>query len=345
MANQRAIAAALGITQSTVARALQGSHLVSDETRQRVEEAARKFGYQPNPMVSALMERIRTGKEVLEQGSIAILASRDFKKGWPQDAEAYKLQHQGWTQRAARNGFRTEVFYYGEDGVSDHALDRILYSRGFSGVILGAPYTLNKTSFDLRFERYSLATISVKWHTLSIDRAATDHAANVTLAFNELVKRGYRRIGLVLPGEALEIGQNRWLASYLNHQYHQSRSFRIPVFEGSPKTCPMAKFRAWHNRWKPEVILCLLGEEMLWLNEMGLSPTDLGLACLNRPEISRFSGVEESNVLVGELACQIVINHIIHNERGLSAQPTITRVQGRWIEGDTLPDRKPEKGS
>jgi len=344
MVNQRAIAAALGITQSTVARALQGSHLVSPETRQRVEEAARNLGYQPNPMVTALMERIRTGREVHDQGSIAILTSTQFKNGWPQDAESYRLQHQGWIQRAARNGFRTEVFYYEEAGISDQALDRILYSRGFSGIILGTPYKSNKTLLDLQFERYSLATISMTWRTLPVDRASADHAANVTLAFNELVKRGYRRIGMVLPYEALEAGRNRWLASYLDHQYYQPRSYRIPVFEGSPLKCSIAKFRAWYDRWKPEVILCLLGEEVQWLNEMGLSPTDLGLACLNRPATSRFSGVEENNELVGELTCQIVINHIIHNERGLSAQPTITRVQGKWVEGETLPERKPEKG-
>ncbi len=48
------IATALGVTPSTVSRALSGSSRVSEETRRRVREMAEKLGYQPNVVAASL---------------------------------------------------------------------------------------------------------------------------------------------------------------------------------------------------------------------------------------------------------------------------------------------------
>ena len=48
------IARELGVTPSTVSRALSNSPRVNEKTRQRIQEAARKMGYQPNVLASLL---------------------------------------------------------------------------------------------------------------------------------------------------------------------------------------------------------------------------------------------------------------------------------------------------
>lgn len=343
MPNQRSIAAALGLTQATVARALQGSPLVKPETRRLVEETARKMGYHPNPMVTALMEHIRTGKEPHDQGSIAILfAAKSEADRHP--AEAYKLQFDGLVHRAQRRGYKIECFYLLQSGMTPETIDRILYTRGFSGVILSAPDRFLHHSFHLKWDRYALATISFSWNTLRIDRVSSDHCNNVSLGFKKLIESGYERIGLVLPELNINPRASNWLAGYLANQQYLPKSQRLPLFLGSTRTTPLKKFRQWYERWKPDALLCLLGEELEWMKQMGLSPQkDLPLVCLNRPLQSDFSGVEENNFRVGEMACDIVVNHIIHNERGISGSPQLILVEGTWVDGNTLPDQKPTK--
>src|SRR5210317_1627181 len=52
------LATALGLSKTTVSRALAGYGDVSAKTRARVEEAAERYGYRPNP----LAQRLRSGR-------------------------------------------------------------------------------------------------------------------------------------------------------------------------------------------------------------------------------------------------------------------------------------------
>jgi LacI family transcriptional regulator len=342
MANLRAIASTLGISLATVARALRGSSLVRPETRQRVEEAARKLGYCPDPMVTVLMERIRSGKEPHDQGSIAILIDAESAADWRRCAEPYQLQFDGYLSGAQHHGYRTECFYLQEKGLGSEAIDRILYARGFLGVIIAAPCPLQeKSNLSLKWDRYAVATSGPNWSHLAIDRACADFRYNVSLAFKKLVGRGYERIGFVLPPSALNPKDRNWLAGYLASQFSLPKARQLPVFIGSIHSCSVNKFRRWRDRWKPDALLCLLGEELEWMNQIGISPLeDMALVCLNRPVKSEFSGVEENSFLVGKLACDIVVNRIIHNERGLTDLPRRLLVPGTWVDGKTLPAQK-----
>ena len=149
MPNQRALAAALGLSQTTVARALRGSPKVKPETLRLVQDAARKFGYRPNPMVATLMEHIRSGKEMVNQGSIAILIDAESEAASALHVEAYRLQLEGFIQRAQLRGYNTETFFIRGKGISSEKLDRILYTRGFAGIILAAPFRRYGPDFHL----------------------------------------------------------------------------------------------------------------------------------------------------------------------------------------------------
>ncbi len=52
--NLKSLAQNLGISETTVSRALNGYPEVSTRTRQRVLEAAEQFVYRPNPMARSL---------------------------------------------------------------------------------------------------------------------------------------------------------------------------------------------------------------------------------------------------------------------------------------------------
>lgn len=339
MPNQRALAAALGLSQTTVARALRGSPRVKPATLLRVQEAAREFGYRANPMVATLMEHIRTGRDMTDQGSIAILVDTETGEDKILQMDAYRLHLEGFESRAKLRGYNTEFFYLRGKGMSAGKLDRILYARGYAGIILSAPSRQESASFTMKWERYALGTVGANWSHLSIDRAASNHRANVHLAFQELVLRGYRRIGLVLPAGAFNPNDSNWLAGYLACQHFLPKSHRLPVFAGSVPEGSGGDFRKWCDRWKPDALLCLLGEEREWIESLSLR-APLPLVCLALPSGSGLSGIDEKSRLVGELTCDIVVNHIIHNERGQTADPRLVLVKGRWVEGSPIPWRK-----
>jgi LacI family transcriptional regulator len=345
MLNQRALAASLGISQSTVARALRGSTLVNPETRRRIETAASQIGYRPNPLVSTLMAHIRSGRNIRDQGVIAILV--DAPSVTVQAiSPVYHAQHVGLQRRALSLGYTTEVFPVRNRENTDAVLDKMLYSRGIAGVILAAPLSVALTSLlenklQLKWERYAFASISYDWQSPLVDRATANHRRNVDIAYHELLARGYTRIGLSLPRSAFNSNDSNWLSGYMVNQYYHPPETRIPLFV-SPPTLPGEAFRDWYQTWKPDALLCLTGEELEWMQAIGLSPLrDMALVCLNRPAGSHFSGVDEDNVFVGETACDIVVDHITRNTRGVPERPRLILVDGKWTEGETLPSRKP----
>lgn len=342
MPNQRAIASELGLAQATVSRALQGSPLVNPETRELVREAAERLGYRPNPVVSTLMEHIRTGREVSSQGCIAILAPASNKEEWLWH-EVFQHHYEGFQTQAALRGYRTECFHLEAPGVSAAQIDRVFHARGIRGVILssvGSPEIIRQMDWS----RYATAKIGDSSPYPEVDSASSSHFQNLAKAFIETASRGYERIGLCLPrGPKGQKANSQWLASYLVQQYELPQAQQIPPFLGAPRSAPLKEFRKWYDRWRPDALLCLWGEEWEWITAMGISTDDeMAFVCVNRPTRSIFAGVEENNIIVGAMTCELVVNQLVHNEAGLPRHPRQIFVEGTWVDGKTLPAHKPK---
>ncbi|RYD40551.1 MAG: LacI family DNA-binding transcriptional regulator, partial [Verrucomicrobiaceae bacterium] len=66
------LAKRLGLSESTVSRALKGDTRIGEETRARVAKLAADLGYRPNPMISALMA-VRGKRGGSEVGTVALV--------------------------------------------------------------------------------------------------------------------------------------------------------------------------------------------------------------------------------------------------------------------------------
>jgi LacI family transcriptional regulator len=340
MPNQREIAQAAGLTQGTVSLALRGSRLISEETRRLVQTTARKLGYRPDPLVTTLMERIRSGRTVENHGCIAVVVDDESEKKWLRAfPHVYREQHQGIIRQATKRGFRIECFFLRGPGMSAEAINRQLHARGITGVILAAPQFLTPNPPILHWDRYALSTISYSWNTPDIDRVSSHHRHNMDHIFGEVTRRGYRRIGLCLPTNAVGGVDSNWMAGYLVGQSHLPRSCRLPLFVGTVHDKSTDSFHAWYERWRPDVLITLFGEERLWLESLGHTFAEVGLVCLNCPPKSDLSGMDENNVEVGATACDLVVNQITHNERGLPSTPKLILIRGKWKEGVSLPGK------
>jgi LacI family transcriptional regulator len=342
MANQRMIAKAAGVSQPTVSMALRGDPSIPLATRQRIFDCARQLGYRPNSYVSALMAHVRSGRALQDKGCLALLVNFASEKEWL-SAETFRTQYEGIVHRAEELGVRTETFFLQAPGMSAARIDHILYSRGITGLIL-MPAPNIPDSLEMNWSRYALGTIAYGWRTLTIDRVATHHRHNVHAVFGQLLARGYKRIGVCLPPEAVTGVDLNWLAGFLLEKKLNKSLSSVPQFVGKPGETPISRFRNWLTRYKPDAMVSLIGHEMEWLNELGLSaPQDIGLACINRPATSRLSGIEENHHVIGAAVADLVVAQVTRNEFGFPVHPKLILIEGTWVEGETL--RPPKEGA
>jgi LacI family transcriptional regulator len=347
MPNQRALARHLGLSQITVSRALRNSDLVAPETRKRVFEAAEKMGYRIDPSVTILMERIRSGREITEQGCLAMISDlTSIDEAMP--GEVYRTQWENIRKRASRSGYRVELFLTGAPGMSAPKVSRILDARGIRGIIIGncTDHFYQNTKNVIAWSRYACATLKTNFAMNGFDCACSYHYYNMTLAFQRTMEKGYRRIGVVLPrGVLTKESAAEWLGAYLACQQWVPPAQRLALFLGAPNSSRLTEFKSWYRQQRPDALLCLWGEEMEWLEAMKLTPNELPLVCVNRPVGSIFAGVDENNAVIGELVCTMVINQLIHNQRGIPSHSQYVRVKGTWFDGPTLPEKLKQPSS
>lgn len=337
MANQREIARALGISQSAVSCALRNSLNISWEVRQKVWEMAERLGYRPNAYLSAVMKQARTGQKMPEKEEIALIVDEESEEQWHGVCEASRILHKSVVRRAAELGFGTEVFYLQSPGMSMARLDRILRSRGIRGIVVMPTKSFeNFPGFD--WARYACVA-SGCWYGWNVDRVCSDQVKNTINALDRLQSYGYGRVGMVLNKiytQSDGIG-TKWGTGYLGYQMKLPKHLRIPLLSGDVWTLPAKKFHAWYLKWKPRVILTLVGHEERWTTELGLAvPEEVGLACIDRPSGNHFAGIEPTSDFEGALLAEMLAGKMSRNEYGLSKRSIQTVVEGQWADGETV---------
>lgn len=351
MVSQKDIAQALGITQAAVSMALRGDRTISNEMKRKVCDTAVAMGYQLNEHVSALMSNIRTGKKLNDKGVIGLLIAAQTQEDW-YTVKTFQRFHQGVLRRGSELGFHIESFFLLDPGMRAARIDQILYARGIDGIIL-APPGRGKDLPDLQWERYASVVASIGWEGHSLNRVYCDQFQNYVTAFNTLLQLGYKRIGTSLEHSFVQGPQRRtkWHTGYLECQHNIPEEDRIPVFTynslplrtGLPKTevkSLHARFSRWVSKWKPEVLITLLGGEKKFLDAMKLKiPQDIGLVCLAQPSDSDHTRIDEKMDVLGVTALELVAAQIVRNEFGPPAHPKVTMIAGQWKDGSTVQNR------
>jgi len=348
MISQKEIAQVLGITQAAVSMALRGDRTISPEMRQKVCDTAAAMGYQLNEHVSALMSNIRTGKKLNDKGAIGLLIAAQTQKDW-YAVKTFQRFHQGVLRRGSELGFHIESFFLLDPGMRVARIDQILYARGIDGIIL-APPGRGKDLPDFQWERYASVVASIGWDVHTLNRVFCDQFQNYVTAFDTLLQLGYKRIGTAFDHSFVLGSQRRtkWHTGYLECQHNIPEEDRIPVFTynsmplqtGLPKTGVKAlhtEFRKWFSKWKPEVLITLLGGEKKFLDAMKLNiPQDIGLVCLTEQSGSDYTRIDEKMDVLGATALELVAAQIAHNEFGPPTHPKVTMIEGRWEDGSTV---------
>lgn len=106
------------------------------------------------------------------------------------------------------------------------------------------------------------------------------------------------------------------------------------------------QLKRWIKANHPDAILTDVRELRKLLTDLGYQvPQAIGLAALSVLDGNADAGIDQQSKEIGKAAVQMLISLINHNERGI---PEICRellIEGRWVNGTTLPPKLPTESA
>ncbi len=323
------IARAAGVATSTVSKALREDPSIPETRRREIQRLAKSLGYQPNPLVAALMARLHSRRRRNDPHHIAWI---DL---WPDVREAartsdFKLMLRGANQRAGELGYLIEVHPVGRDGTSPARLHQILVSRAQWGLII-PPVPREAMCYPLELQGLTGVTIGTSLHQPVMHRVAAHLYQGSQLACRKLRESGHRRIGLVLSPAMNERVEGKWLGAFLAEQMQWPSTERLPSLLASPEQA--ARFHSWLRRFRADVVLIAEPHVENWLAEppkptASTPPT----AWLRMLEMTRrgVPAIDTRPEKMGAAAVELVVGQLHRNERGSPPIPHTLLLDGVW---------------
>jgi len=329
----RDIAAEIKVHHTTVSRALNNDRRISKPTRQLVLQAAEALGYQPDPMLSALMSYRSDNSRRKVRASLAWVTNYPTRDGWHQFER--RPYFRGANRRAAELGYTIEEFWLHEPGMTPQRATRILLTRNIQGLLF-VPQPRSRAHLHLDWSKFSALSFGRTLARPILHNVDNDHYRSFSIAMRQIRRLGYRRPGFACWPRINESNDRAWAGAFSVFQNNDPQS-QIPFFMHQPWT--YAEFKSWVLKFKPDVVISHDDKVLTWMQEMGIKvPQGMGFVLAAKPEEMslEISGIDESSELVGETAVNIISQMISRGERGIPETPISTFVEGRWITGRTL---------
>ena len=214
------IAKELGLSTSTVSRALRDSYEISEETKKVVLEYAKKIHYHPNPIALGLKERRTKSIGVI----VCEIANSFFSQ--------------------AINGIESVAYSKGYNVMisqSHESVEREMFhlqyqaSRSIDGLLISVSTETKDFSFLHDLKRRGMPIVFYDRAVSEIDthKVVLDNVQSAFDATRHLIKKGHRRIAHIANAENLSITKER-VQGYLK----ALTSFGITPDEKLIKYCP-----------------------------------------------------------------------------------------------------------
>src|SRR6185503_9012300 len=194
------IAKALGLSTSTVSRALRDSYEISPETKKLVLEYAEKIKYHPNPIALSLKER--------RSRSIGVIVSEIANSFFSQAID-------GIESIAYKNGYNVIISQSRESFEREVINLHYLTSRSIDGLIVSvSSETKDFSNFKELYERgMPLVFFDRVVNEINTHKVTVDNYQGAYDATDYLIGNGYRQIAAIANSEILSITKDR-LAGY-----------------------------------------------------------------------------------------------------------------------------------
>lgn len=328
----RDIANATGVHYTTVGLALRDSPVLRAETRKKIQDAAARLGYAPDPMLFAL-NAYRIGSHAPKfQAVIAWI------NNWPNPDDlrrngTFRQFYEGACARARQLGYLVEEFWVRKRGMTPEKLEAIFKARNIQALLI-APQPHAHVDLKIDFQKFIAVALGYSMRPAILNVVSNHQFQSMNLAISELMNLGYRRPGLWLEADWDERVNNAWVGGYLTaHWIHSKKLEFIPPCLGSPD----ADIEKWIQEQQPDVVVSV-NEVAERLEELGYKiPQQFGFVSLDlNVEGGHLSGIDQNSSLIGQKAVDVLVAMIHRGERCIPEIPMRTLVESVWVPGQTL---------
>ena len=337
----RDIAEQIGVTPMTVSRALRNQSRISGEMRDRIQAKAAEMGYQPDPALTALVHYRHSRMETPVRAALAWI---NF---WPDPGQLRRFREfdfywQGAHAAAERLGFHLEEFVF-NDGLSPARLAQILHARNIRGILIPPGAVPVRLLEEFPWAQFSAVSISRPAQGLPIHAVTSDQVSNAMLAVRNMRQLGYRRIGFV--GES-------WIGRFFCPGFLWVQQMEIPadlrlpplLLKEQDHDANQDALRSWVRDHKPDAILTENPNlpKMLAKLKPGMV-RGLGLAAMTVLDCPIDAGINQNPQEIGRVAVLMLQSLINDNDRGIPAVSRQVLIEGAWVNGSSLPAKKPAR--
>lgn len=322
------VAEAAGVHRTTVSLALRDSPKLPLATRAQVQAVAKRLGYRPDPLVSALMTARVSRRHPVHQGTLAFL-SNDAKRppDWSRYPKSYGQVFRGAAARAKERGYDLAPFWLGEPGLTGAVFSRTLIDRNIRGLLI-APHSGAENRIDLEWSRFAVIELGYNLAEPAFNRVVHDYFSAMQRVCQEVLARGHRRIGLVLTQNSVSKTRYLWRAAFTDFQQSLPVADRLPLF--APPRLTTAAISTWLERERPDAVI--IGG-IQHPDEALRFPRRLpvfGLDCARR---GGAAGIFQDWPAMGAIGVDLLIAQLGRGEYGVPAQPYSVQVTGHWQGG------------
>lgn len=330
----RALAAHLGLSHSTVSRALRGDKRITAAVQKRVLKAAQKLGYKRDAKMAELMTHLRLARHRSFQGTLAWISNLD-----PADPDMCGMI-EGFRPHAAeqaeRLGYKLDVFFRATPADAPR-LARTLNARGINGVWASMFWQVDYDEWKWDWQKFAFIHHGAEPRRRIVNVVDSEDRQNIQLLFENLAGRGYRRIGvattLALEREALfELCAGRVRFAHRDSHHPAFEPCLVNDLEPSSAT-RIARWIEEHrvdcvvSRWRGmEDLLVRIGYRI---------PQDIGLAYVTVRPHSPSTGIDVNAGLIARTAIESLVSAVEQRRFGLPEFPQQTLVPGLWHQGTT----------
>jgi len=326
----REVAAAAGVHVMTVSRALRRDARISEATRLRVEAAARRLEYRPNPLVSALFRSRRATRIPQYRATLAIVSCEPDQDAWPA-AERQRGMFIGARQAAEEQGYLVTYFHlFGRPELSLARLAGIMRTRSVQGLAILPLQRATTITLDFPWRDFSVVYLGYPFLTERFSRVTFNIGLGVHDAWQRVRGLGHARLGLVV-NRAVE-ARNHGLreAMWLRLQRGLPARERVPACVVENTAAAEPEIRRWLRRHRPDAVLHAYVDNDRLRRSQAAVRSGAPLFNLTIAEGEPGPGMYQDPVAHGRVGAEMLIAMVNRNERGEPALPITTLIEPVW---------------
>lgn len=173
--------------------------------------------------------------------------------------------------------------------------------------------------------------------TPALHTCATSMNLGVQLAAAQLVKRGYRRIGLAVTQWIDNRSLNGYSGGWYQFQAGLSETERLPVLlmPHNDMARNFSVFRDWFKNNRPDAVISFEWNVPDWISELGCAiPDDVDFVFHDwAKRTGEYAGIYHRRDHVAVAAVDLIHSQLLQNERGVPEVPRYVYFPAERVDG------------